>query len=154
MHMKLKEPAGLFLIALMKLLSAGLLAAIGFGVFHLLKSDDLEKTAHHMVAILNLDPKNLFINSMIDKLGDVHPSQLKKIGFGTLFYSLLYLIEGIGLLKAKRWAEYMTVIITASLLPIEIIEIIKKVGILKISALIINIIIVIYLIYILSRRRK
>ena len=138
----------------MKLVSAILLALIGFGAFHFLKSDDLEETAKHVIALFDLDPKSKLLNSLVNSATDVDSSLLKKIGFGTFFYSLLYLIEGIGLLKAKRWAEYMVVIITASLLPIEIYEIIRKSSPLKIVALAINIVIVIYLIRILMKKRK
>ena len=35
----------------------------------------------------------------------------------------LFLVEGVGLWLLKRWAEWLTVIITSSLVPIEIYEI-------------------------------
>src|SRR5205085_758284 len=38
---------------------------------------------------------------------------------GSFTYAVLLSIEGIGLCRRKRWAEYMTVGITASLLPFE-----------------------------------
>ena len=34
--------------------------------------------------------------------------------------------EGVSLLLRKRWAEYFTVIVTASFIPLEIYELVKK----------------------------
>jgi uncharacterized membrane protein (DUF2068 family) len=65
----------------------------------------------------------------------------------------LFAIEGWGLWREKRWAEYLTVIVTASLIPLEIWEIIRHLTWLKVAALALNIAIVLYLLHLLRRRR-
>jgi hypothetical protein len=55
--------------------------------------------------------------------------------------------EGIGLWLEKRWAEWLTVIITSSLVPIEIYEIYRHPSPVKISVFLLNIAIVVYLVY-------
>ena len=45
----------------------------------------------------------------------------------------------------KRWAEYLTIISTASLLPLEVYELAKHAGIGKVLALVINLAVVAYL---------
>jgi uncharacterized membrane protein (DUF2068 family) len=47
----------------------------------------------------------------------------------------------------KRWGEWLTVIITSSLLPIEVYEIVRHPSAVKVTVLAVNIAIVAYLIY-------
>ncbi|WP_371790144.1 DUF2127 domain-containing protein [Streptomyces sp. NBC_01471] len=60
-------------------------------------------------------------------------------------YALIEIIEGVGLWRAKRWAEYLTVIATAVFLPLEVYELTEKVSWLKIATLAINILAVLYI---------
>ncbi len=60
-------------------------------------------------------------------------------------YATLFLTEGIGLLLDKAWAEWMVVISSAGLIPLEIIEIVRHHGILMILTFIGNVLIVLYL---------
>ena len=59
----------------------------------------------------------------------------------------LFLAEGTGLWLRKRWGEWLTVIITSSLVPVEIYEIHRRFGYAKIVVLALNVAIVLYLIY-------
>ena len=52
-----------------------------------------------------------------------------------------------GLWYQKRWAEYLTFIATAVLLPLEIYELDDGISVLKILAFVINVAIVVYLLY-------
>ncbi|RXS67074.1 MULTISPECIES: DUF2127 domain-containing protein [Streptomyces] len=62
-----------------------------------------------------------------------------------LAYALVEIVEGVGLWRAKRWAEYLTVVATAAFLPLEIYELTEKVSWLKIATLVINILAVLYI---------
>ncbi|MEV8564953.1 DUF2127 domain-containing protein [Streptomyces sp. NPDC051322] len=62
-----------------------------------------------------------------------------------LVYALIEIIEGVGLWRAKRWAEYLTVVATAIFLPLEIYELTEKISWLKIATLAINILAVLYI---------
>jgi len=53
--------------------------------------------------------------------------------------------------NGKRWAEYLTVVATASLIPFELWEIARHFTWLKVGALGVNVAIVCYLIYLLRR---
>jgi uncharacterized membrane protein (DUF2068 family) len=71
---------------------------------------------------------------------------------GTFFYALLHLVEGTGLVLRRRWAEYLTVVATGSLLPLEFYEIARKFSVLRVGVLAINLAIVAYVIARLRRR--
>ncbi|MGA8118026.1 MAG: DUF2127 domain-containing protein [Actinocatenispora sp.] len=60
-------------------------------------------------------------------------------------YALIELVEGVGLWFLKRWAEYFTVVATAAFLPLEIYELTEKVTWLRIGALVLNVLAIIYL---------
>jgi len=75
------------------------------------------------------------------------PANVKGLGIVSFIYAGLFLTEGIGLWLMKRWAEWFTIVITSSLIPVEIYELVRHHTATKILVLIINIAVVIYLLY-------
>ncbi len=53
----------------------------------------------------------------------------------------------VGLWQQRRWAEYLTFLVTTSLLPLEIYEIVEGATAFKVFALVVNVVIVAYLLY-------
>jgi len=133
-------------IAVFKLLKAAALIALGVGAFRLLHKD-ISALIEHSIEALKLDPGNRLIDALLAKAANLHPEQIKKLGLGSFFYAGLFLTEGIGLWMLKRWAEWLTVIITGSLVPIEVYEIHRHPSSVKIAVFVINLAIVAYLIY-------
>jgi uncharacterized membrane protein (DUF2068 family) len=78
-------------------------------------------------------------------LFSIQSGTLTKIGLIVALYALLEGVEAIGLWRQRRWAEYLTFIATALLLPLEIYELTHTLSPLKIITLILNIAVVIYL---------
>ncbi len=83
----------------------------------------------------------------LDKLFSLRAHTLALFGIAVLALALLEGIEAVGLWYAKRWAEYLTFIATALLLPLEVYEIVHRVSPLKVIGFAINLAIVIYLVY-------
>ena len=67
------------------------------------------------------------------------------IGIGALLFGALELTEAVGLARRRRWAEYLTVIAGCIGVPFEVTEVINRQTPLRISFLVINIAIVLYL---------
>ena len=88
-----------------------------------------------------------FIVGELTKLADVHSATVTILMFTALAYFILELVEAIGLWHEKRWAEYLTAVATAGLLPFEIIELLRKVTVIRVGALVVNLAIVIWLLY-------
>ena len=151
--MSTKSPMGLRIIAIFKLVSACLLAAAGIGIFRLIDKD-LGEVAEHTVRWLHLDPAHHVVTDLMATVAGVTPGKLKLIDAATFFYALLYIIEGIGLLRGAHWAEYLVIVATASLVPFEVMEVMHKPGIARIAILVINLAIVAYLIVTLVQERK
>ena len=63
-------------------------------------------------------------------------------------------MEGIGLLLRRRWAEYLTVVATGLLLPLEVYEIARKPNALRVVVLLANLVIVAYLLVKLGQAHR
>ena len=137
---------GILLIAIFKLFKAALLLAAGIGVLSLLHKD-VATTLMNFLSVLHVDHNNHYIHGMILKLGLMSDRKLEALSVGSFFYAAMLGTEGVGLLLKKHWAEYFTIIATASFIPLEIYELIKHFGIGKVIVLIINVAMVVYLIY-------
>jgi uncharacterized membrane protein (DUF2068 family) len=153
MAWKTKGSRGLLLIAAFKLIKGLALLALGIGALRLLHKDVAAEISQ-WIDVLRVDPHNHYIQLLLDKLGMVDDRKLKALSIGTFLYSALFLTEGLGLALRKRWAEYLTIISTASLLPLEVYEIVKRASAPKIVVLIANIAIVVYLVLEVRRTRE
>jgi uncharacterized membrane protein (DUF2068 family) len=83
----------------------------------------------------------------LDKLFSLRAHTLYVVGIVLLAYGALEGVEAVGLWFTKRWAEYLTFIATALLLPFEVYEIVHRVSALKLIGFGINLAIVVYLVY-------
>lgn len=144
--MKSSHDRLLQLIALFKLLKAALLIVVGVGALKLVHKD-LAAAVEHWVELLGLDPDNHYIDRVLEKAATITPDKIKELGLGSVVYAGFFLTEGIGLWFGKRWAEWLTVIITGSLIPFEIYEIYRHPAPVKIAVLVLNIAVVAYLVY-------
>ena len=83
----------------------------------------------------------------LDRLWAAQPKEAVQLGIAALAYAAVFLVEGVGLLFRKRWAEWLTVGVTASFVPVEVYEMVHRFGIGKVIALVLNIAIVAYLVW-------
>lgn len=150
---KTRGSRGLLLVAAYKLIKGIGLLALAIGAVRLLHKDVAAEIAQWLDA-LRVDPHNHYMQMLLEKLGMVDDKKLKALSIGTFFYSALFLTEGTGLALRKRWAEYLTIISTASLLPLEVYEIVKRADAARIVVLVVNIAIVVYLVIEVRRTRN
>jgi uncharacterized membrane protein (DUF2068 family) len=147
-----KQGRGLLLIAAFKFLKGILLMAVGFGALHFLHRDLAVEIAR-WVDLLRIDPHSHYLHWILGKVANLDEKKMRELSVGTFFYAALFLCEGTGLALRKRWAEYLTIISTASLMPIEILEIHKSPSAAKVVLLLINLAVVVYLVVELRRIR-
>ncbi|MEI9942445.1 MAG: DUF2127 domain-containing protein [Pseudomonadota bacterium] len=144
----------LIAIALFKLVKATLLIALGVGAFSLILQGDTVRTMRHLLSELGVDPSHPLVIKGIAKVSGVGPRRLEEVGVGTFAYAIVFLVEGIGLLLRRHWAEYLTSIVTASFVPFEIYELVHEPTAFKVVGLAANVLIVVYLVLRLWRERR
>ena len=146
------EDRTLWLIGGFKLIKGLLLLVVGFGALHLLHKD-IEDVTAAWATHLHLDAGNRYVDAALGKLLSLDDRKLKAISAGTFFYAALLSTEGTGLLLRKRWAEYFTIIVTGSFIPLELYELVRRVTVPRVVFLVINVAVVWYLVVVLRRHK-
>jgi uncharacterized membrane protein (DUF2068 family) len=148
-----RHKSGLLLIAVYKSLLALFFVALGVAAMHLLNKD-IDDVISHLGDLPRLNPESKIVNFLYDRASIISDPLLKRIGALAFVYASVSLAEGIGLYLEKAWAEYLTLAITASFLPWEIFEVFHRVTWIRVALLIVNAVIFVYLLKIVSARRK
>jgi len=143
----------ILLIAVFKLIKSILLVAAGIGALRLLHRD-VADVVERWIDVFRVDPDNRFIHSVLVKILTVNDRSLKEISAGTFAYAALFLTEGTGLLLRKRWAQYFTIIVTGSFLPLEVYELMLHASVAKLLVILLNVAIIGYLVVRLRRENK
>jgi uncharacterized membrane protein (DUF2068 family) len=142
---------GVMTIGFLKVAKGLLLTATALGAASLL-DDSMRETAAGWMDTIQVDSKSRLVQAALSKLAFIDKASLENLTAGTFFYAILSLTEGVGLLLRKQWAHYLTVIATASLIPIEIFQLIKKFTALRVIVMAVNIAVVVYLVYRLKEK--
>lgn len=87
-----------------------------------------------------------WISRELTRILDLRQGTLKILLALALLYAVIEWFEAIGLWLERRWAEYLTVIATAGFLPLEIHELTKRVTVLRVLALVVNVALVVWLV--------
>ena len=151
-HVARHHDKGLLTIGLFKLVEAAFFFLVGVGVIHFIHRD-LGDAATRLAERMRLRMDGMLVTWVLDHLDDVTAHRLKQIGFATFFYAGLRVVEGVGLVMEKVWAEYLTVGVTASFLPWELYEIVMHLDWLRVGLLGVNLAVLVYLLWWLRRNR-
>jgi uncharacterized membrane protein (DUF2068 family) len=137
-------------IGLFKLAKSISLLVLGIALVHW-RQEDLGKIAARWLKDAWLARPH--VDAVIVKLSLMRKETIDEFAIGSFVYSALLLIEGVGLCLRKRWAEFLTVGITASLLPFEFYELYRRVTTSGVVVTLVNLAILVYLIARLYRDR-
>ncbi len=119
------------------------------GVALLTNSRGAVRLVRQWVAELNVNPERRLIpriiSAVLHPIGQFSARTVLLIGIGALLFGMLDLTEAVGLARRRRWAEYLTVIAGCIGIPFEVSEVMHRQTPVRISILLINVAIVIYL---------
>lgn len=146
-----RTAVALLAIGVFKLVKSILLFGLGIGLVYW-RHQDLGEAASHWINTLWLGRP--VIDHLLSKLSSFDERTIKEVAAGSFIYSALLLVEGIGLCRRKRWAEFLTVGITASMLPFEFYELVHRLTPIRLSITLVNIAILWYLIVQLMHDRR
>jgi len=136
-------------IIIERVAKAMVLVALGIGLLVAGGEGWLTQWATYAQQQLNLDSdanviEQVFFRALALISGLSHTSLL---AIGAFAYALLEGTEGVGLAMRRRWAEYLTVFATGALIPFEFYEVVHKVTLFRVGALLLNLAVVGYLAY-------
>jgi uncharacterized membrane protein (DUF2068 family) len=132
-------------IALYKLLKVLLLLLAAWGELRL---HDASLSAKLMLwAQERPGLEHAVVTRVLEWFSGLNESKIHALRFVTFTYAAVFAVEGVGLWMRKRWAEWLTCIITASLIPLEVWEFVHRPNLGKAAVLIGNVVIVGYLIW-------
>ena len=97
---------------------------------------------------LGLDVSHSKLLVLVNHALTISPRWITILAIGLPAYAVIELVEGIGLWLGRRWGEYFAMIATSVFLPLEVWELARgHITWLKVGALAINLLLVIYLVW-------
>jgi len=150
-HAALPEPSQLLrLIAVFKFCKATLLVVVGLGAFELLRPDIAADAQHWVEALASTSDRHV-LQRLVSLATGLSPWRLEVLGIGAFLYAALFTVEGVGLWRGRRWAEYLTVIASLLFVPLEVFEVAHRASSPRLVALVVNLAVVVYLVRRLRR---
>lgn len=144
---------GLLAVAIFKLLKAIFFAAVGIGALKML-NHDLTDVVMRITAALHFDPEGRFVGFLMNRADLVGNHQLRQVGFFSLLYACVCIVEGIGLYRERTWAEYFTVTLTVLALPYELWELFREPTAMRAGLVALNVIVLVYLLWLIRLLRS
>jgi uncharacterized membrane protein (DUF2068 family) len=133
-------------IALYKIVKVFLLLGVAYGELRLRDAS----LAAKLLSWAQARPYGLehrIVTQLLEWFSGLSVSRIHALRMVTLAYAAVFAVEGVGLWMQKRWAEWLTVIITASLIPLEAWEIFFRPTVGKVLILLANAAVVAYLVW-------
>jgi uncharacterized membrane protein (DUF2068 family) len=119
------------------------------GIALLTRSQQVIRIVRQWVTELDINPERRLIPravvAVLRPFGALSTRTVIIIGISAILFAAIELTEAVGLARRRRWAEYLTVIAGCIGIPFEVSEVINRQTVLRISFLVINIAIVVYL---------
>jgi uncharacterized membrane protein (DUF2068 family) len=140
----------LMVIGCFKLLKGLLFVLLGIGALKLMHRDIVDLLTRWLID-WHFDPESRFVNLILDKASLIDAHRIRQISIAIFCYAGLDFIEGTGLVLEKTWAEYLTLILTASFLPWEFFEILRRPTWVKAGLTLVNVLVVVYLVFYVQR---
>jgi len=141
----------LSVIGLFKLTKGALVVALALGLLRL-GQEGLAGALARWATRLHFDPDGRHFARAVGAIAALDGQQLRVVSAVLCVYGALFLTEGTGLVLRRRWAEYFTVIVTGSFIPLELYEIARRPDAIRVAVCLVNVAIVWYLARGLRRR--
>jgi uncharacterized membrane protein (DUF2068 family) len=148
-----RHDRGLVVIGVFKLFKGLLFILLGIGALKLIHKDIADVVMRWLID-MRFDPESKFVNLVLDKVAMLDEHRLRLISIAIFCYAGLDFIEGTGLVLEKTWAEFLTLILTASFLPWEFFEILRHPTWVKAVLTLVNVVVVVYLVFYVKRQLR
>lgn len=128
-------------VAAIEAAKGAIVLLVGFGLLGLLHRD-LPALGSEVVAHLHLNPAKKYPHIFLDLVASLNDRRLCFMASMAALYSTVRFVEAYGLWRQKTWAEWLALVGGCIYVPLEIYEIRAKASIVHVSALLINLVVV------------
>lgn len=140
-------------IAVIEAFKGAIVLIAGFGLLSFLDRDN-EIHAEQIIRVLHLNPAHHYPQIFITAMARLDDSHLWALAGFAALYAALRFVEAYGLWFERRWAEWLAAVSGGVYVPIEIYELTQHVTWLRVGALVINLLVVAYMVWLLTERRR
>lgn len=140
-------------IAVFEAAKGALVLLVGFGLLAFVHRD-LQSLGESLVAHAHLNPASGSPRIFLEALATLDATRHGLLAAGAAAYSALRFAEAWGLWHGRAWAEWLGVVSGGLYLPIEIVELVQGVSVLKLATFAANLVIVAVLARALRRSRR
>ena len=141
---------GLHIVALFEGAKGLLVLVVGFELLKFIHKD-VHEVALRLVEHFHLNPASHYPRIFLDLTENINDTKLWSMAIAATMYSVVRMIEAIGLWLRKAWAEWFAVLTGGMYIPIEIFEVFHRVTWARITVLVVNLGVVSYLLFVLIR---
>jgi uncharacterized membrane protein (DUF2068 family) len=151
MHRELEVTPFIRFITIERFVKGAVLVVAGVALIALSGTDAFQDWIDRVQTELNLNPGQhiwtRLYEQTVARLGTASARLRDVLGAGAILYGLLEVVEGVGLLRRRRWAEYLVLVATCAFIPVEIDELVRHPTPVKALAFVVNVAIVGYLVW-------
>jgi uncharacterized membrane protein (DUF2068 family) len=119
-----------------------------------LMNPHVEAAMHEWAQSLPVGFSEHLLHEALAQVSGVPAFRWRQLGLVSLIYASLFTLEGVGLWRERRWAEYLTIVTSSLLLPFEFIAVTRHLTLVRTGVLLANAVIVAYLIVVTTRHRR
>lgn len=140
-------------IAVFEAFKGAIVLVAGFGLLSFL-GKDADDLAERIVHRMHLDPANHYPQIFIRAMAEVSDTRLWLMAGFAALYATVRFAEAYGLWRERRWAEWLAALSGAVYVPIELYELYHRANWYKFGALVLNLIVVAYMIWLLTDAQR
>ena len=141
---------GLHVVALFEGAKGLLVLLVGFELLTFIHKD-IHEAALRLVEHVHLNPASHYPRIFLDLTEHVSDTRLWSMAIAAAMYSVVRMIEAVGLWLRKAWAEWFAVLTGGMYIPVEMYEVVHRVTWPRVTVLAVNVGVVSYLLYVLIR---
>lgn len=144
---------GLRVIAIFEAAKGVLVLLVGCGLLAYIHQD-LHLAAEHLVRHFHLNPASHYPRIFIDLANHVTSKQLWYLALSAVLYASIRFIEAFGLWLQRSWAEWFALLSGGMYIPVEMLEVYRRMTWPRVTVLLVNAGIVMYLAFLLYAARQ
>ncbi|MCX6179600.1 MAG: DUF2127 domain-containing protein [Chlorobiales bacterium] len=153
MALKNNMKGGLKVVAIFEAFKGILVLFTGVALFSLMHQD-IQAVAEQLVHHMHLNPAKHIPKIFIEASRHLENERLRSLALLAFLYSSMRFIEAYGLWFEKVWSEWFALLSGGIYLPIELFELAKGISLIKIMFTSINLIVVLYMAFMLKQSKK